>query len=176
MQENRHLTSHFTLYQLTATNHADLQEENRHITQEEGEKLVRVAHMLELCRTILKCELDVHSGRRYLELNKRVGGSERSQHLKCEAADFSPAGPDTEETINGAFNLLIAAAKQPNSVLNFGQLIVESESRAGGREGRKYWLHISLGAPYRDPARCGECLSIKIVDGKKTTVVVDKIV
>lgn len=161
---DKQLTPHFTLYDLTRTDHADLQAENRHVTHDEELKLLEVAQLLEQCRTILGCDIEVHSARRYLALNKRVGGSERSQHLKCEAADFSPLGPDDEKTIHAAFEKLVAAAWAGK--LKFGQLIVES---AAGRDGgRKVWIHISLGAPYRDPARCGEMLMMK--DGKYTSV------
>lgn len=158
------LTKNFSLNQLTRTDHADLQEENRHVTDDEAAKLVVVAMLLEKCREILGCELDVHSGRRYIELNKRVGGSERSQHMKCEAADFSPAGPDTEATITDAWQKLATAARAGK--LKFGQLIAES---AAGRDGgRNHWVHISLGAPFRVPERCGEVLSM--VDGHYTLV------
>ncbi len=145
------------------TNHADLQEENRHVTQEEEIKLAALANLLETCRVVLGCDLDVHSGRRYLELNKRVGGSDRSQHLKCEAADFSPQGPDTETSITSAWQKLIDAARAGK--FKFGQLIVEQQA---GREGRSYWIHVSLGAPYRAKERCGEVLAMK--DGKFTMI------
>lgn len=151
------LSEHFSFHQLTRTDHADLQAENRHTTEAEDAKLATVASLLERCRAILGCELDVHSGRRYLELNKRVGGSDRSQHLKCEAADFSPAGPDSEATVTDAWQKIATAARAGK--IKFGQLIVES---AAGRDGgRSVWVHISLGDPYRDKARCGEVLSMK---------------
>lgn len=157
---DRHLSPHFTIFQLTRTDHTDLQEENRHLTREEELKLAEVANLLEACHVVLGCDLDVHSGRRYLELNKRVGGSDRSQHLKCEAADFSPAGPDSEATVTDAWQKLATAARAGK--LKFGQLIVES---AAGRDGgRSVWIHISLGAPWRDIARCGEVMSMK--DGR----------
>lgn len=164
MTPDKNLSEHFTLYQLTRTDHADLQEENRHVTADETLRLTCVAELLEKCRAILGCELDIHSGRRYLELNKRVGGSDRSQHLKSEAADFSPAGPDSEESIVDAWQRLVTAAR--SGALKFGQLIVESDGV--GREGRKFWIHISLGAPYRDISRCGEVLSMR--DGKYTLI------
>ena len=157
---DRKLSPHFTLYQLTRTDHADLQAENRHVTTEEEAKLAEVAILLEACHVVLGCDLDIHSGRRYLELNKRVGGSDRSQHLKCEAVDFSPAGPDSEASVTDAWQKIATAARAGK--LKFGQLIVES---APGREGgRSVWIHISLGAPWRDAARCGEVLSMK--DGR----------
>lgn len=165
MTDDKKLSEHFTLYQLTRTDHSDLQEENRHVTAAEEAKLVLLAGLLEACREILGCELDIHSGRRYLELNKRVGGSDRSQHLKCEAADFSPAGPDSEDSVMNAWQKLATAARQKK--LKFGQLIMESAVQ--GREGqRKFWIHISLGAPHRDITRCGEVLFMK--DGKFTLV------
>lgn len=160
----RMLTDNFTLDQLTVTDHSDLQEENRHVTAEEELKLVVVAELLEKCREILGCELDVHSGRRYLELNKRVGGSDRSQHLKCEAADFSPYGPDSEATVTDAWQKIATAARAGR--IKFGQLIVEST--AGRDGGRSVWVHISVGEPFRDKARCGEVLSMK--DGKYTLI------
>ncbi len=163
MTSDKKLSPHFSLYQLTRTDHADLQEENRHVTQDEELKLGALANLLETCRAILGCDMDVHSGRRYLELNKRVGGSDRSQHLKCEAADFSPVGPDTEETVTSAWQKLVIAAREGK--LNFGQLIVENQA---GREGRSFWVHVSLGAPYRVKERCGEILSMK--DGKYTMI------
>ncbi len=164
MTEDRFLSKHFTLFHLTRTDHADLQEENRHVTDAEIVKLTAVAELLEKVVEILGCEIDVHSGRRYLALNKRVGGSERSQHLKCEAADFSPAGPDSQESIDRAFDGLVIAAKA--GLLKFGQLIVESAANRYG--GRSVWIHISLGAPYRDPSRCGEMLRMK--DGRFTLI------
>lgn len=164
MERDIALSPHFSLYQLTATNQADLQAENRHVTYEEQQKLTEVANLLERCRSVLGCDLDVHSGRRYLELNKRVGGSTRSQHLKCEAADFSPAGIDTEDSIADAWQKIASAARRGE--LEFGQLIVESSSN--GREGRNYWIHISLGAPYRPADRCGEVLSMR--DGRYTLI------
>lgn len=163
MTADRHLTENFTFHQLTRTDHSDLQEENRHVTAEEELKLVVLSELLEKCREVLGCELDVHSGRRYLELNKRVGGGDRSQHMKCEAADFSPAGPDSEATVTDAWQKIATASRAGK--LQFGQLIVENQA---GREGRAYWVHISLGAPYRDKARCGEVLSMK--DGKYTMI------
>jgi hypothetical protein len=161
---NRQLSPHVTLFDLTKTVHADLQEENRHVTQEEELKLREVANLAETIITILGCDLDYHSGRRYLVLNKRVGGSERSQHLKCEALDWSPKGPDTEETVTAAWQKVAAAARA--SKIKFGQLILESESQE--REGRVWWVHISLGAPYRNRARCGEIAMM--IDGKFTMI------
>lgn len=161
---DKQLSPHFSLFSLTRTDHADLQEENRHVVQEEDIKLGVVANLLEAARAILGCDLDVHSARRYLALNKRVGGSERSQHLKCEAADFSPQGPDSEESVTNAWQKLATHVRA--GTLKVGQLILESQKDA--REGRVWWIHISLGAPYRVKERCGEIATS--IDGKFTMI------
>ena len=161
---DRRLSPHFSLFDLTRTDHADLQAENRYVTDEEERKLGEVANLLETCWVILGCGLDVHSGRRYLELNKRVGGSPRSQHQKCEAADFSPAGPDTEKSMTDAWQKIVIAARAGK--IKFGQLILENDGKS--REGRVWWVHISLGQPHRDYLRCGEVASM--TDGKFTMI------
>lgn len=158
------LSPNFTLEQLTRTDHADLQEANRNVTPEEIARLVLVAELLETCRTVLACDLDIHSGRRSPELNKRVGGGPRSEHLKSTAVDFSPKGPDTETSVADAWQKIVTAARAGR--VSFGQLIFENAM--SGREGRKFWIHISLAMPYRDRARCGEVLSMK--DGAYTVI------
>lgn len=163
---DRHLSPHFTLFDLTRTDHVDLLADNRHVTPEDEAKLAELANLLEACRGVLGEDLNIHSARRCAALNKRVGSSTKSQHLKCEAADFSPAGPDTEESVVNAWQKIATAARATPPTLMFGQLIVEN---AAGRDGgRKFWIHVSLGAPYRDKARCGEVLSMK--DGVYTLV------
>lgn len=164
MNGDKKLSPNFSLYDLTRTNQLDLQEENRHITDEEERKLSEVANLLEAARTILGCDLDVHSGRRYLALNDRVGGSKRSQHLRCEAADISPSGPDDEKSVTDAWKKLIVASRAGK--IKFGQLILESDKR--GREGRAWWVHISLGVPFRNEERCGEILTM--VDGRYSVI------
>lgn len=169
--KDQQLSPHVSLFQLTQTSHADLQAANREVTREELLKLAECANLAEMLRIVLGCDLDIHSGRRNKALNDRVGSSDRSQHLKCEAFDFSPAGPDTLESIHEAFDKLVAAAK--TGKFRFGQLIEESSE--GGREGRKFWLHASLGAPYRAKERCGELLHITVRDGKPLTELIGRI-
>jgi hypothetical protein len=161
---DRQLSPHFSLFQLTRTDHADLQEENRNVTQEEELKLGHLANLLEVARGKLGCDLDIHSGRRFLLLNQRVGSGPRSQHLKCEAVDFSPQGPDSEESVTAAWQRLATAAREGG--IKFGQLILEGQGQ--GREHKKWWVHLSLGAPFRAKERCGEVLTI--IDGKTTLI------
>lgn len=158
------LSDHFTFEQLTRTDLVQYQELNRKINEVEREKLIECALLLEECRNIIGGDLDIHSGRRCQALNDAVGSSDKSQHLKCEAIDFSPAGHDTQESIDSAFALIINAYKVGK--IKFGQLI--SESVTGNRENKKYWIHISLGVPYRVAARCNQVLKMK--NGVYTTV------
>lgn len=147
------LTDHFSLNELTVTNNAALQAKNRVLTEEQKAKLKKVAGLLESVREVIG-PVDVHSGYRCPELNGATpGSSNKSQHMLCEAADCSPAGPDTEETVEAAFKKLVEAAKAGK--FRFGQLIVESAKRDYGRV---YWIHISLGAPFRVAGRCGEVM------------------
>lgn len=160
-KENLPLSANFTLFDLTRTDHADLQAENREVSETELVKLAELAWLLERCVFFMQSPIDVHSGRRFYKLNARVGGSSKSQHMLCEAADISPRGPDTPEAIEAAFRRLADAVR--SGLLHVGQLILESMPGVG-REGRKLWIHVSLGLPYREQARCGQILTMK--DGK----------
>lgn len=141
MIEDRNLTDHFTLFELTKTSHSDLQEQNRDINEFQIAKLTALARLLEHVRFILGTPLTITSGYRCPELNKRIGGTDNSQHSLCEAADFIPGQIDVGTT----FRLLWKDIKVNGA--NVGQLIHENDN---GKE----WIHISLGTPYRDADQC----------------------
>lgn len=136
MIEDFKLTDHFSFFEMTKTSHRDLQELNRKVSNEQVEKLTQVARLLEHVRYILETPLIVTSGYRCLDLNRRIGSNDTSQHLKCEAADFIPGKMD----IGSAFRLIWRDCKDKGA--NIGQLIHENVNG-------KVWLHISLGTPYR---------------------------
>lgn len=125
------LTKNFTLEELSKTEVRDLLEANRKEAEMYVGSLTRVAdELLEPIRALFKKPITVNSGFRGKKLNKKVGGSETSQHCRGEAVDFVIAGWDTDEK-------LLEAAKKiykelPN--LKFGQLLIEYGC-----------LHISLG-------------------------------
>lgn len=148
---DEHLTPNFTLFELTATTHTALQVTNRIVTWDQIQKLKQVSLLLELVRSVLNVPLVIHSGYRCPELNKLVGSSVNSQHLKCEAVDFVSTGLGLVE----AFGRLRTAAKLKK--FDFGQLIYEKAERAYGTT---EWLHISLGVPHRDQARCSQVLTM----------------
>lgn len=145
------LSEHFTLFELTKTNRSEFQACNRKVSEGQVNKLRNVAVLLELCRSSLDAPIIVHSGYRCPDLNRAVGSSDRSQHLLCEAVDFSVKGLDVEH----AFRILRADAH--NGRLPFGQLIFEKAARAYGLA---EWLHISLGIPYRIASKSGQVLTM----------------
>lgn len=150
--ENRNLTDHFTLFELTKTNHADFQEKNRDLNPLQIVKLENVARLLEHVRVVLGVPLLIHSGYRCPELNKAVKSTDKSQHLLCEAADFTPSNLD----LGDAFRVLWRDIKDNGA--NVGQLIHETDMRPYGVTS---WIHISLGMPYRDEAKCKQILRME---------------
>lgn len=102
-----------------------------------GELTALANYILEPLRFLLKTPLKINSGYRCPALNKAVGGSKNSQHLKGEAADFIPLGLDLRQS----FEII------KSSPLHYGQLILEPG-----------WIHISLGAPFRELEKCGQII------------------
>lgn len=149
--EDQNLTDHFTLFDLTKTNRERFQEQNRDLSPIQIQKLTSLAKLLEHVRFILMVPILIQSGYRCLELNNAVGSTERSQHLLCEAADFVPQGYDLPEAFR-------ALRKDMKNGTNVGQLIFETAMREYGPTS---WIHISLGTPYRDQARCQQVLRME---------------
>lgn len=118
------ITEHFSLEELAATSHKDLQEKNLEYAKQH--KLIELCELLEQVREVVGGPLIVSSGVRCPELNARVGGSKNSQHMRCEAADIVPK----HISVADAFGLV------HQSSIMFDQLILEY---AGG----KHWIHIS---------------------------------
>lgn len=133
------LSPHFSLAEMTRTGVKSMIAENR--TKGAG----YVGVLTDLCETILEPirerwgPVTVTSGFRCLALNGIVGGSKGSQHVKGEAADFHVEGADLTDvwTWIGA------------SAIPFGQCILECDD-----EGTPQWIHVSLGAPFRNASKC----------------------
>lgn len=158
MIEDRKLSDHFTLYELTKTTvSGGFQEMNRNLSQGDVVKLEHLALLLENIRLAVDAPLVIHSGYRCPDLNAYLGSSENSQHVKCEAADFSVKGMETEV----AFRLILSALRQHR--FSVGQLIFEKAERSYGTA---EWIHVGLGRPYREDAKTGQILTM--VDGKYT--------
>ena len=144
------LTPHFSFEELTGTRKAELQDVNRREARDYFDKLKLVAGMLEVIRAKFGA-VRVTSGFRGPALNAATkGASATSQHCKGEAADFvCPA-----VTVDELHKWIVC-----ESGIAFGQCILEKPPGSA-------WIHISLGAPYRDPKKCAESLYF---DGKSYT-------
>lgn len=142
------LSPHFSFEELTRTGQTALQDQNRKEAQPYIPRLKALAEMLEVIRAKFG-PVRVNSAFRGPSVNAGANGSKTSQHLVGEAADIG-CGVSDEELHKWIVT---------ESGLRFGQCILEKPPG-------KSWVHISLGAPYRDPKRCGESLYF---DGKSYT-------
>lgn len=152
MSELIKLSENFTLDELTCTSRAEYQERNRILDDQLMANLRNLAGLLEVIRELLKAPLRVTSGYRCEALNLAEGSTARSQHLKAEAADIIPIGLDIYEAFRTIWRQ-VSEAK-----LEVGQLIFETANRSYGSAS---WIHISLGAPWRDQSRCNQVLRME---------------
>lgn len=103
-----------------------------------------------LCENILQPVRDalgstqILSGYRPVKLNKKIGGSERSQHIKGQAADIVVTGHSPDQVCE-----FIVSTGLP-----FDQCILEF----GG------WCHVSIATEGEEPR--GEILTAQRVDGR----------
>jgi hypothetical protein len=165
------LSEHFGLFELTKTNNAALQAKNRILTDAQVGKLTELAALMEQVRSTMGCAIDVHSGYRCPELNAATTkAAKKSQHMLCEACDWGPVGPEDEAAVEAAFQKVLAAAKAGD--IKFGQLIVEKAQRGFSKS---VWVHISMGLPYRDPARCGEVMRMTEQNGEQVYTLIEKV-
>ena len=133
------LTPHFSLAEMTTTSTGLPNTPG----DAERAKLVHVAEMLEAVRAHFGRPVHVHSGYRSPAVNAAVGGSKTSQHMRAEAADFHVEGV----ALVDVFDWIRA------SDLAFGQVICEGRDPANPT-----WIHLSLGEPYRDRAKCRQAM------------------
>jgi putative chitinase len=120
-----HLSTHFTLEELTATscglpNHADAAIVAR---------LEHTAAGMEVVRALLGKPIDVHSGYRCPAVNAKVGGSTTSDHMNGDACDF--VCPDYGTPLEVADAIVSAGIKFDQLILEYG------------------WVHISFGPRMR---------------------------
>lgn len=133
------LSTHFTLAELTTTR-TGLPNVPDHETRE---RLVRVCAFLEIVRAHFGRPIAVHSGYRSPAVNAAVGGSKTSQHMKGEAVDFHVDGVPLVDVFDWI----------RRSDIPFGQLLLE-----GANPATPTWIHLSLGEPYREPAKCRQAM------------------
>jgi len=88
------LTDHFSIRELVKTDHKAFKEKNMiHLNFKILKKALLLAQTLEILREHAgKVPITVVSWLRCSELNREIGGSETSQHLKGEAVDIKIKG------------------------------------------------------------------------------------
>lgn len=165
--EDRKLSDNFFLSELTHTDNAALQEVNRTLSDNQVQKLGKLARHGEAIRSICGGSVRVHSGYRSDALNSTTAGSSStSQHPKCEALDFDIIG----QSLDDSFQRLYAAAKAGR--FQFGQLIIEEATRSYGVA---RWLHCSIRGSLSHE-KIGEVLKMQAgSDGIPHYIFVDKI-
>jgi hypothetical protein len=122
------LSPHFTLAELTVTDHREF---DNSPTQEEISNLQRLAQLLEQVKETLGGKpIMINSAFRSKQVNDAVGSKDSSQHRKGCAADLRVPGVTPDEVVRA----VIAAG------LPFDQIIREfSDPVKGGG-----WTHISI--------------------------------
>ncbi len=130
------LTRHFTLEEFTASDQAVRLGIDNTLPAQYANQALLTAQMMERVRGFLseqagrETPVQVTSGYRCEALNRAVGGSERSDHMRMMAVDFRAPGFGTPQKICKA---LAPALLE----LQLGQLILEYGS----------WVHVSLALP-----------------------------
>ncbi len=137
------LSPHFTFEELTKTNKTAYKLLNPLLAKDYLDNLTILAnYLLEPARAILCSPLIITSGYRCPALNKEIGGARTSQHINGTAADFITT--DKKLSLEDCFSKL-----KECSFLHYGQLILE-----------RSWIHLSLGAPFRNLKKCYESFKI----------------
>jgi len=117
-----HLSKHFTLDELTVTDHREF---DNSPTQEEISNLQRLAQLLEQVKETLGGKpVMINSAFRCKQVNDAVGSKDSSQHRHGCAADFRVPGVTPDEVVRA-----VIAANLP-----FDQIIREFDR----------WTHISI--------------------------------
>jgi zinc D-Ala-D-Ala carboxypeptidase len=114
------MTPHFTLKELTFTNHREFDNTPNAV---QINNLQRLAEFLEDVRSVLGKPIIIDSGFRSPEVNQAVGSTSVSQHLRGCAADFRVHGMTPAEVVKAIHG----------SNLPYDQLILELG-----------WTHISI--------------------------------
>jgi hypothetical protein len=135
------MTEHFSLDEFTASQEATRHSINNTPSEKVVENLRMLAALLEQVRALLGGHsIHISSGYRSLALNRHIGSSDTSAHVRGWAADFTCPSFGTPITV---------AKKIAESNLKFDQLIYEGT-----------WIHISC-----DPKNRRQLLTARFEHG-----------
>jgi len=147
------LSPHFSFDELTVSSSRPALEPKNRL-----EAAAFITSLQSLCRGLLEPVREqfgpvaILSGFRCEALNAAIKGAANSQHMVGEAADFHVPGVSLD-TVFGWIRLNAAPLKSPGAgLLRFGQVIREPG-----------WIHLGLGEPWREAAKCRQVLTY---DGK----------
>ena len=128
------LSKNFTLNELTYSSTAIANKVSNTPGRLELENLKKLCNeILQPIRDRYGNSIYVNSGYRNPKVNRLVGGSSSSQHIKGEAADITVGSKEGNKKL---FDMIVQMIE--NKEITVGQLIDESDYK---------WIHISL--PYR---------------------------
>lgn len=134
------LSKYFTYNELTFSETAKRLKYTNAPPPKELKSLTNTAQQLDKVRELLGCPVIVNSAYRSLAVNRAIGSSDNSQHIRGEAVDFRT----TEHSPRKIVELI------KKSDIEFDQLILEYDS----------WVHISFSARNRR--------QVLIIDSKGT--------
>ena len=134
------LSKYFTYNELTLSETAKRLKYTNQPPPKELKSLTNTAQQLDKVRELLGCPVIVTSGYRSLAVNRAIGSSDNSQHVRGEAVDFRTLEHSPREIVE-----LIKKSDIP-----YDQLILEYDS----------WVHISFSSRNRK--------QILIIDNKGT--------
>jgi hypothetical protein len=134
------LTPHFTLEELIFSQTAVRNGINNNPSQAVKNNLQVLANNLEKVRDLLGKPLNISSGFRCSELNRKLGGSLKSAHMDGYAADFTCEAYGSPKEVLEAIK---------SSDIKYDQMIYEGT-----------WVHISF-----DPAMRQQTLKAKFSNG-----------
>jgi len=150
------MSEHFSWEELTKTDHAELQDENMSEAEKYRPALEALAELLELIREKTG-PLFIRAFRCGKVNSSSSGSSSKSQHLKGEAADIRIPGQCGQAQVRNLFatccKLLVDGG------IPFGQLIFEQKEHEDGSW--VYWVHVSIGQPWRDVVKCGMVMEME---------------
>jgi hypothetical protein len=136
------LSQHFSLDEFTASQEATRHSINNTPSEKVVENIRMLAALLEQVRELLGGHsIRISSGYRSLMLNRHIGSSDTSAHIRGWAADFTCPSFGSPITV---------AKKIAESNLKFDQLICENNA----------WVHISC-----DPQNRRQLLTARFKDG-----------